>query len=81
MKQYSIVAMAKHPVAIPDPLIMLDEGHNAFTVMTDDIADVLELLAGEGVTVQSYNHLGQDGPPRLEDELLPGETLESIGVL
>lgn len=81
MKQYSIVATAKYPVAIPDPLIMLDTGHNVFQVMTADIADVLELLENEGVTVQSYNKLGQDEAPRLEDELLPGETLASIGVL
>ena len=81
MKQYSIVAMAKQPVAIPDPLIMLDTGHNVFQVMTEDITEVLDLLENEGVTVQSYNKLGQDEAPRLEDELLPGETLASIGIL
>lgn len=81
MKQYSIVAMAKQPVAIPDPLIMLDTGHNVFQVMTEDITEVLYLLENEGVTVQSYHKLGQDQAPRLEDELLPGETLAGIGVL
>ena len=80
MKQFSIQAMADCPVAIPEPLIMLDQGFNVFQIRTDDIEGILDLLRGESVSVIAINELGQDEAPTLEDELLPGETSESIGV-
>jgi hypothetical protein len=81
MKQYSLEAIALRPVAIPDPLIMLDKGFNAFQLRTDDIGSVLLLLADEGVTVKATYEIGQDTPASLDDELLLGETRESIGIL
>jgi len=75
MKQYSIEAMASKPVAIPEPLAMLDEGFNAFTVMTDEIEEFVDLLRAEGVTVQKVHFIGQEEVVSIEDELLPGETL------
>ncbi len=68
-------------MALPEPLVMLDKGFNVFQVSTDDIEGILDLLRGEGVTIQEVNDLGQDVKPSLDDELLPGETRESIGTL
>lgn len=78
MKQYSIEAIASKPVALPDPLVLLDTGFNVFTVMTDDLEGIKAMLENEGVTFKSINCIEQDVPVRLEDELLPDESLAKV---
>ena len=79
MGYYSIVAVARQPVAIPDPLVLLDTGLNVFTAQTDDLEGMLDALKNEGVTVKKVNRL--DGLPSVEPKatlLLPGESEELL---
>lgn len=78
MKQYSVTAIATKGVAIPDPLIMLDEGLNVFTVLTDNVDEMLKLLKDEGVTVKEINVMEQ-APSTLHDMLVEGEPEELLG--
>ena len=79
MKQYSVTAVATKPVAIPDPLIMMDVGLNVFTVLTDDVNEMLKLLKNEGVTVKEINVMEQE-PSTLHDMLVEGESEELLGL-
>jgi len=73
MGYYSFVALARHPVALPDPLVMLGEGVNVFTALVDDLPDFLSTLAGEDVEVKQVNALDGLDPVPVESLLLPGE--------
>lgn len=73
MGYYSFVAFAKHPVSIPDPLILLGEGLNTFTAVTDDLEGLKSLLEDEGVTIREVNQLDELDPVPPESILLPGE--------
>lgn len=74
MGYYSIVAVARQPVGIPDPLVMLDKGVNVFTAQTDDLEGLLDTLKSEGVTVQKVNRLDGHAPVDPKATLLvPGE--------
>ncbi len=76
---YSIVAIAKQPVAFPDPLILLDRGLNVFTVHTDDLEELREKLKTEGAEILQANRLDDHQPLNpSETLLLPGE---DIGLL
>lgn len=66
---YSIVAVAKQPVAVPEPLILLDRGRNVFTVHTEDLEGLREKLKTEGVEIVQANRLDDHQP------LDPSETL------
>lgn len=70
MGYYSIIAIAKQPVAIPDPMVMLDRGMNVFTAQTDDLDGFLATLKNEGVTVQKVNQLDGLDAVKPEDTLL-----------
>lgn len=78
MAFYSLVAFAKHPVSIPDPLIMLGEGPNVFTAATDDIEALLLLLREEGADVQQVNRLDGLDPVPSGTLLLPDEGPEAL---
>lgn len=74
MGYYSFTALAKHPVGIPDPMIMLDTGFNVFTAFTNDLEGLLGVLKDEGVEVQQINCLDKHEPVTLQQSvLLPGE--------
>lgn len=73
MGYYSIVAVARQPVAIPDPMVMLDKGVNVFTAQTDDLDAFLKTLKNEGVTVQKVNQLDGLEPVPSNSVLLPEE--------
>lgn len=79
MKQYSAKATALRPVAIPDPLILLDEGFNTFTFVTDNLDGTLDLLKNEGVTVQEVFTLEQEASS-LKDILVEGESEAKLGL-
>ncbi len=66
---YSIVAVAKQPVAFPDPLLLLDRGRNIFTVLVEDLEELREKLKDEGVEILQANRLDVHQP------LDPSETL------
>jgi hypothetical protein len=70
---YSFVALARHPVALPDPLVMLGEGINVFTAVVEDLPDFLSTLAGEDVEVKQVNALDGLDPVPAEALLLPSE--------
>ena len=70
---YSFTAIARHPVAIEDPLILLDAGVNAFTAVVEDLDDLLTRLKAEGVEVKQVNKLDGLGPVSPDSLLLPGE--------
>lgn len=70
---YSFVALAQHPVTMPDPLVMLGQGINTFTALVDNLDEFLGTLKDEGVEVKQVNALdGLDEVPA-EALLLPGE--------
>lgn len=66
---YSVVAVAKQPVAFPDPLILLDRGRNVFTVLVEDFEELREKLKTEGVEILQANRLDE------HQALDPSETL------
>ena len=71
---YSFVAISRHPVTIPDPLILLGKGTNTFTALTDDVDGLVELLTSEGVDVREVHSLDNlEAVPIAEGLLLPGE--------
>lgn len=77
MKQYTVTALAKSIVAIPDPIIMLGPGSNVFSVFTNDPEGVKQLLEDEGVEVLSFE-LIETPPTTAADILLPGEPPEEV---
>lgn len=79
MEQYSIKAQARKPVAIPDPLVMLDAGFNVFNVVTDDLETLLSDLENEGVTIIEASKMEQE-PSSLEDMLVEGESPAMLGI-
>jgi hypothetical protein len=78
MAYYSFVAFAQHPVAIPDPLIMLGRGINTFTAMTEDLDGLLALLRDEDVDIKQVNQLDGLRPVPPETLLLRGEGPEAF---
>lgn len=56
---YSVIAIAKHPIAFPDPFLLLDTGRNVFTVLTDDFEDFRTKLSEEGAEVIESNRLDE----------------------
>jgi len=81
MAYYSFVAFAKHPVTIPDPLVMLGEGINTFTAMTEDLEWLLGALRAEGVEIKQVNQLDGLKPVPVDSLLLPGEGPEVLAPL
>jgi hypothetical protein len=77
---YSIIAVAKQPVAVPDPLILLDRGRNVFTVHTEDLEELREKLKAEGVEIVQANRL-DDHQPLDPQETLPLFIEEEKGLL
>lgn len=74
MGYYSFEAIARQPVAIPYPMILLDSGLNVFTAQTDDLENLLATLKAEGVTVRKVHQLDGLAPvPATETLLLPNE--------
>lgn len=78
MAYYSFVAFAKHPVTIPDPLVMLGEGINTFTAMTEDLEWLVKALRAEGVEIKQVNQLDGLKPVPIDSLLLPGEGPEVL---
>lgn len=76
MAYYSLVVLAPHPLAIPDPLIMLDAGVNTVTVLTDNLEELLQRLRGEGCEVKQVHRLDEFETPTAQDMALPGEVLD-----
>lgn len=75
MAYYSFVVLADHPVAIPDPMVLLDTGVNAFSALVEDLDGFTKLLEEEGVTIKQANRLDEFEPLGPESLLLPGEEL------
>ena len=74
MAYYSFVAIARQPVGIPNPLILLDTGVNTFTAETNDLDGLLAQLEAEGVNVTQVNKLDDFEEVTLQDlPLLPAE--------
>ena len=73
MGYYSFVAFARHPVSIPDPLILLGSGLNTFTAVTDDLEGLKALLENEGVDIRETHRLDalESVPP--DSLFLPSE--------
>lgn len=72
MAYYSFVVIARQPVGIPKPMVMLDAGVNVFTVVVDDLDTFLSRLKDEGVTVQQMNRLDVSEPGSPQDLLVEG---------
>lgn len=72
MKQYAFLVFSTTSVAIPDPLMLIGKGINAFTVFTDDIDAAVKLLEDEGCEVRSVTPLTAE-PTSIQDLYLPGE--------
>jgi hypothetical protein len=72
---YSFVVLAAHPVAIPNPMVLLDTGVNTFTALVEDLDEFTKLLANEDVTIKQANQLDKFEQQKPEDLLLPGEEL------
>lgn len=71
MSYYSFVAFSRCPVSIPDPLILLGEGVNTFTAVTDDLEGLKALLEAEGVQIREVHQLDGLDPVPPETLLLP----------
>ncbi len=78
MSYYSFVAYSRYPVSIPDPLILLGEGVNTFTAVTDDLEGLKSILEAEGVEIREVHRL--DGLESVSPEslLLPEEVPPNI---
>ena len=82
MGYYSFVAIARQPVTIADPLILLGEGINAFTAHTEDVDELVKLLENEGVEVREFHRLDElEAVPVAEGLLLPGEASDVLQLL
>lgn len=79
MQQYTLAVWAPKGVSVLDPLILLGEGLNTFSVFVDDIQAVVDLLQEEGCLVKSVNHLDIEAVT-VTDMLLPGESLLELGL-
>ena len=66
--------MAKHPVGIPQPLVMLDTGYNVFNAELSDLEEFKALLANEDVTIRSVHQLDAHEAGSPEDLLLDGDS-------
>ena len=78
MAYYSFVVLAKHAVTILDPLILLGEGVNTFTVLVEDLDDLLAQLRDEEVEVKQVNRLDELDSVPPGTVLLPEEDLEAL---
>lgn len=74
MAYYSFVVIAPQPVGITKPMLMLDQGLNAFSVVVDDLDALLQRFKEEGIVVQQRNRLDEFEPNTPSDLLLEGET-------
>jgi len=70
---YSFIAFAKQPVCIPNTCILLGEGLNTFTAVTEDIEGLKVFLEGEGVDIREVHRLDGLDPVPPDSLLLPGE--------
>ena len=59
MAFYSFTVIAKHPVGIPRPLVLLDTGLNIFNVEIPNLEDFKAFLENEEVTIQTVNCLDE----------------------
>lgn len=74
MKLYSIISYARREVSVVSPDLCLEQGRNVFTVVTEDIEQLLARLEALDVTMVSVNCVEQS-PTTLEDLFLAGESL------
>lgn len=78
MGYYSFILIAKNPVAIENPLVLLDRGVNVITSVVDDLEAFLARLKTEGVKVEKVNRLDGLEPVPMDSMLLPGETASAL---
>jgi hypothetical protein len=74
---YSFVVIAPHPAGIIDPMVMLDTGVNAFSVVVDDLDAFVDQLKAEGVEIKNVNRLDEHAEVSEQHMLLAGEDLVS----
>lgn len=79
MAYYSFVVVAKHPVGIPSPLVLLDTGRNVFSAEVSDIEAFKETLADANVSLKELHRLDAHEPGSFTDLLLEGETDLLVG--
>lgn len=70
---YSFTAFAKQPVSIADPIILLGEGFNTFTAVTDDLEGLKGRLEDLGVDIRAVHRLDGLDPVPPDSLFLPGE--------
>lgn len=81
MGYYSFVAFAHRPVSIPDPLILLGDGVNTFTAVTDDLEGLRLVLENEGVEIREVHRIDGLDPVPEDSFLLPGECFFEANLL
>jgi hypothetical protein len=54
---YSIRAYSTTSLQVKDPLILIEPGMNAFTVLTTNVKALVVLLEAEGIRVEAVNAL------------------------
>ena len=57
MSYYSILAFSTVSVQYREPLVFIEPGINAFSVLTDDVEALLERLRKDGIRVDVVNNL------------------------
>ena len=72
MAYYSFVVTAKYPVGIPQPLVLLDTGHNVFNAEISDIEEFKSLLENEDVVIKEMHRLDAHEAGSSTDLLLDG---------
>lgn len=77
MAYFSFAVIAKYPVGIPQPLVMLDTGYNVFNAELsdpDEIEAFKALLENEDVTIREMHRLDSHEAGSPDDLLLDGES-------
>lgn len=72
MAYYSFVVIAKHPVGIPQPLVLLDTGLNVFNAEVSNLEEFKSLLENEDVFIKETNRLDAHEAGSPEDLILDG---------
>ncbi len=73
MAYYSFIVVAKHPVGIPQPLVLLDTGINVFNAEISDLEEFKALLENEDVLIKETNRLDAHEAGSSADLLLGGD--------
>jgi len=66
---YSIASYSTVSIQYREPLIFIEPGINAFTVLTDDIKKILNLLKEDGIQITGVHQLDEcaDEVPLLKE--------------